>query len=91
VQRRIARDEFRHAALGLGVLRWALRQGGAPVADAVASLRDVAPAAADGPDTSVEAVTFGRTPRHVAERLHERHVVEARRALERELVHRAAA
>jgi hypothetical protein len=89
VQRRIARDESRHAALGLGVLRWALRQGGAPVA--VASLRDVAPAAADGPDTSVEAVTFGRTPRHVAERLHERHVVEARRALERELVHRAAA
>lgn len=92
LQRAIARDEARHAALGWDVLRWAMGRGGDRTAEAVASLRDVAPPPVGREETAgAEAVTFGRTPRRVAERLHERHVVAARRALERELVTRAAA
>lgn len=92
VQRRIQRDEARHAALGWDVLRWAMRRGGAPVTDAVGALRDVAPPAA-GADAveGRDAVALGRTPRQVAERLHEHHAAVARGRLERALAGRSAA
>lgn len=91
-QRRIHGDEARHAALGWDVLRWALRRGGARVVDAVAALRDVeAPAASEPRWDGADAVVFGRTPRRVAETLHEAHGARARRRLERVLAEAHAA
>lgn len=40
-QRRISRDEARHAKLGWSILEWAIGSGGNVVRDALADLRDV--------------------------------------------------
>jgi hypothetical protein len=85
IQRRIAADEARHAALGWRVLGWALALGDPSVAERVRARRDVEPFAPDEPSTTVTAARHGRLPADRAHSVTTRSAMASRAALDRAL------
>jgi hypothetical protein len=84
--RRIERDERSHAALGWGVLSWALEVGGAQVRDAVRSARGVVPHEEERPqdrDAPADAAAHGRLSYDERQRIMVKHVNDSRVRLDR--------
>ncbi len=81
-QRRIARDERRHADLAWQVLEWSIHEGGQVIREAVRALRDVEPLPASPVDAPAGLELHGRLPAREIDVAIEKNAHESRRRLD---------